>query len=387
MRIKTVQQLKKHLKSDELVYACQAHLLAQEEEFNEQWFDVFLYYALIGLSNNCVNIRVYSLNILTTIANKNADSMIEVAERVNSLAEENFWEVKAQCLEFATTILTQFRSLSHLLAQKDELKAKQPDKSKDVAAAPGGAAAANLQAGGGAGKGMGGSAPGGADRNQVKNALTSAVEIIRKVFNENAPKSVQKLGLFKLQPLLNEYKLLYPNYVEVLVSIDQEIKQIVLSDEPIRTGEEIYFSLGSVSFNYKLKSDMANFDMILLANSLIDIIIANNLDSLEREHMELFTICCGNKYELESAAVMESWLKVFSKLNRYLLVSICEPELCQDSLNILHNFLTADSLKYHIYNEIKDVFVQSLFLLYKREIEDCKDMFREYLLSQVVTRT
>lgn len=58
------------------------------------------------MSNTCVNIRVYSLNILTTIASKNADSMIEVADRVNLLAEENFWEIKAQCLEFATTILT-----------------------------------------------------------------------------------------------------------------------------------------------------------------------------------------------------------------------------------------------------------------------------------------
>mmetsp|Transcript_22345 Transcript_22345/g.29905 ORF Transcript_22345/g.29905 Transcript_22345/m.29905 type:complete len:255 (+) Transcript_22345:734-1498(+) len=137
MRIKVVQQMKKYLKSDELVYACQAHMLSQEEEFNEQWFDVFLYYALIGLSNSCVNIRVYSINILTTIASKNADSMIEVAERVSLLAEENFWEVKAQCLEFATTLLTQYRSFSHLLAQKDELKAKQPDKKEP---ATGGAA-------------------------------------------------------------------------------------------------------------------------------------------------------------------------------------------------------------------------------------------------------
>ncbi len=67
---------------------------------------MFLYYALIGLSNHTVNIRVYSLNILTSICAKNADSMIEVTERVNLLADENFWEVKAQCLEFATTVLT-----------------------------------------------------------------------------------------------------------------------------------------------------------------------------------------------------------------------------------------------------------------------------------------
>jgi len=161
----------------------------------------------------------------------------------------------------------------------------------------------------------------------------------------------------------------------------------VLSEEPIRTGEEIYFSLGSVSFNYKLKSDLTNFDLILLANSLIDTIINNEYESLEREHMQVFNICCGNKHELESAAVMESWLKVFSKLKNYLLVSICDPEICGDSLNILHNFLTADSLKYHIYAEIKDVFVKSLELLYRGEAEPCKELFREYILNQVVPRT
>lgn len=61
--------------------------------------------------------------------------------------------------------------------------------------------------------------------------------------------------------------------MEVLLPVDQEIKQIILSEEPIRTGEEIYFSLGTVSFNYKLKSDLKNFDTILLANALMDVII------------------------------------------------------------------------------------------------------------------
>lgn len=386
LRIKIIQSLKKYLASDELVYACQAHLLAQEEEFNEQWFDVFLYYALIGLSSQCTNIRVYSLNLLTTIASKNADSMIQVADKVALLSSEPFWEVKAQCLEFATVMLTQLRSLSHLLAQKDELKAKQPDKPKDPSSQSNGGAS-SLQATSGAGKGMAGSAPGGADRNQVKNALQTSVEIIKKCFNKDAPKSVQKLGLFKLQPLLNEYKLLYPGYVEVLVGIDQEIKQIVLSEEPIRTGEEIYFSLGSVSFNYKLKSDLANFDMILLANSLIDCIITNELESLEREHMQIFNICCSSKAELGQSSTQEAWQKVFSKLKNYLLVSICDPEICQDSLIILHNFLTADGLKYHIYSEIKDVFVKSLELLYKGDAEVCKEAMRAYLQEQVIPRT
>lgn len=68
---------------------------------------------------------------------------------------------------------------------------------------------------------------------------------------------------------------MYPSYVDVLIQIDYEIKSIILKEGPIRTGEEIYFSLGMQSFNYKLKSDINNFDNILLANTLIDLVIAN----------------------------------------------------------------------------------------------------------------
>ena len=39
-------------------------------------------------------------------------------------------------------------------------------------------------------------------------------------------------------------------------------------------GEDIYFSLGNLSFNYKLKSDLSNFDKILLSNALIDVVIS-----------------------------------------------------------------------------------------------------------------
>ena len=154
--------------------------------------------------------------------------------------------------------------------------------------------------------------------------------------------SVQKLGLFSLQPLLNEYKLLYPSYVEVLVNIEQDIKNIILSEERIGTGEEIYFSLGTVSFNYKLKQDLSNFDMILLANSLADAVIAGGFESLEAEHMQIFKVCCSQRAELEASATLDSWMKVFQKLKDYLLVSLCDPELCRDSLAVLHNFLTAD---------------------------------------------
>jgi len=74
-------------------------------------------------------------------------------------------------------------------------------------------------------------------------------------------------------------------------------------------------------------------------------------------------------------------------MKEYLLVSICDSEICIDSTHVLHNFLTAENLKYPVYNETKELFVKSLELLYCGESDVCKDNFRQYLLEKVVART
>jgi len=40
-------------------------------------------------------IRIYSLNVLTTIANHNADSILDITEKVFNLSKEKYWELKA----------------------------------------------------------------------------------------------------------------------------------------------------------------------------------------------------------------------------------------------------------------------------------------------------
>jgi hypothetical protein len=175
-------------------------LIGQEHEFNEQWFDVFLYYALIGLANPKTYVRVYSLNILNTIAKHNPESIMDITEKVLVLCnKDQYWEIKAQCLMFASIVLTSFRGLSHLLSTKEDVKGGMKK-----------APSCNLNQGPGAN----------ADKNVVKKNLNLAIDIIIKCFNVNSPKSVQKLGLFELQPLLNDYKALYAPYVEVLIQID-----------------------------------------------------------------------------------------------------------------------------------------------------------------------
>ena len=175
-----------------------------------------------------------------------------------------------------------------------------------------------------------------------------AVDIINNCFNLDAPKSIQKIGLFKIQSLLPDFKVLYPLYVDVLAKAEDEVKQLILSDTPMKPGEEIIYSFGNGSFNYKLTSDIKNFDNLFLANSLIDNIIQHEYDSLLKEHMHIFMMCCGKDPDatINQTQLADSWFKVFSKFKDFLLVSICDEELIDDALVILHNFLTSSSLKF-----------------------------------------
>jgi len=55
------------------------------------------------------------LNILNSIAKFNAESILDLTEKVLQVSSDKYWEIKAQSLIFATTLLGNFRSQSHLL--------------------------------------------------------------------------------------------------------------------------------------------------------------------------------------------------------------------------------------------------------------------------------
>lgn len=78
---------------------------------------------------------------------------------------------------------------------------------------------------------------------------------------------------------------------------------------------------------------------------------------------------------------------MFSKFKDFLLVSICDEELIDDALVILHNFLTSSSLKFQVYEESKDSLQKSIELLYDGYSDVCKEKFRTYLIDKVVNRT
>ena len=123
-----------------------------------------------------------------------------------------------------------------------------------------------------------------------------------------------------------------------------------------------------------------------MANAMIDLIISHGYDSLLKEHMQIFMLCCGKNVDktLNNTTNTDNWFKIFSKLKDFLLVSICDEELACDALFILHNFLTSPALKFLVYEESKDSLMKSVELLYDGESDICKQYFKEYLDTKVV---
>jgi hypothetical protein len=101
------------------------------------------------------------LNVLTTIAKHNSESIIDITEKVLRLSKDPHWEIQVQCLEFAVTVLHGHKHMGHLLSQKDDGKGK-----KDA-----------LSVGGG-------------EKNSLKSNLGLCVDIIKSSFNPESPKSV-----------------------------------------------------------------------------------------------------------------------------------------------------------------------------------------------------
>ncbi len=59
---------------------------------------------------------------MTTIAKFNSESIMDILEKVLGLCNDQYWEIKAQSLIFAATVLKKFQDMSHILAQKEDVK-------------------------------------------------------------------------------------------------------------------------------------------------------------------------------------------------------------------------------------------------------------------------
>jgi hypothetical protein len=213
------------------------------------------------------------------------------------------------------------------------------------------------------------------DRNYAKQLIGDNLEIMKNCFGAHVPMSVQRIGLFEVQDILNEYKVLYRSFIETFLQMEPDIRNMIMNEDETKENEEIYFSLGNNSDIYMVKSTPHLLDRLQMIKALSEYIIESELESLEAIHIDLIAYFCD--VEIDSKQ-HETWFKVFSKLKEYIFVAICDQDLYDQALKILLKFFTTEQLKFNIFEESQKIFPKTLQVLYDGEAEACKETFKKF---------
>ena len=67
--------------------------------------------------------------------------------------------------------------------------------------------------------------------------VASLIDIVERIFHFNANVNVQKIGLIYLAKILNYYPQLCQGYLDVLLSVDDDVRETVLDIDPENQGE------------------------------------------------------------------------------------------------------------------------------------------------------
>jgi hypothetical protein len=72
---------------------------------------------------------------------------------------------------------------------------------------------------------------------QRQTSIVHLLDLVSRIFHKNANDSVQKVGLIYLARALNFYPDLCPRYLEVLLSVEDDVREAILDIDPENQGE------------------------------------------------------------------------------------------------------------------------------------------------------
>lgn len=72
---------------------------------------------------------------------------------------------------------------------------------------------------------------------QRQTSIVHLLDLVSRIFHKNANVSVQKVGLIYLARALNFYPDLCPRYLEVLLSVEDDVREAILDIDPENQGE------------------------------------------------------------------------------------------------------------------------------------------------------
>jgi hypothetical protein len=278
-RIRLLRRMEKMLGGDyNTLSGLLAHMSIDQAElgFNGEIYEFYWTKAITVINGTCnPKIKAAGLKILNELSIDNYRNLPEVYPTLRRLCTETWWEVKSQILIICANQL----NLIEMASREDEIKS-QKDRSGLQNTQEHGeetveAAIPKIDAdGGGAHIGLGGvvqhsrgAINGNENNSQMEqttdkhlrsnlnksnegemektqqsfigehnegahsksNSIVHLIDLVSRIFHTDANVNVQKVGLVYLAPVLNYYPELCPRFLEVLLSVEDDVRETVLN--------------------------------------------------------------------------------------------------------------------------------------------------------------
>jgi hypothetical protein len=234
-RIQMLKSMKDYFGDNQQVLTyCFARMLELEQSYNEVLFDIYMYYAMSGLSAPSPIVRTAALKMLNIMAGYNYELAFNLVHKLVTLVSDDYWEVKAQLYILTCMLLTKVEGMQNLLKVEDIGSTANKEKTQTE-----------------------------------KNILKSKVDMLQKIVqmgvSEYSSLLVIKIAIFHLIPLLNTYRQFYPKLISLLLIVPADMLASILDTQEEFIGEEgIVYTYSSFVWMYPCKCKTADLDKLQL---------------------------------------------------------------------------------------------------------------------------
>ena len=259
--------------------------------------DLYTYYCSIAIGMPSPSLRAAALSVLVLVAPHAPEVVSNLLERLEDMADEDtWWEVRAQLVVLAGTLLS-------IYPATDEMH-KLP------------------------------------------------LDIVRKVFTADTANGIKKAGLSYIAGVLNTHPSLTKPFVEVLLTIPESDRLLLLSppvaNELVEEDEETPISFGQVG-EFRLASSHGNggsgiplyslpivWDGASVAQQVCTRILDANAENLEIADAQVLASAVSTANLEENSVV---WVNIFNNLRDHLYVALCDPGCCSMAVAILQRLV------------------------------------------------
>lgn len=386
-----------------------AHLvsLSCEQEMDEDFFNLYLYYSMMAIESTSPITRTNGLKIIAEITAINYNPILSFMKKFERMKKDYWWEVKAQLLVISSNLLqclmhedpeqmvNEHKSLLESQVEEDSKEIRETKENKENNSLQ----QENIEEN---------------EENEEENEEIEAnaeeklnekeeraqlkrqeminklkenkennekflLDLIYEIFHPDSSHNILHIGLIYLAPILNHYPSLCDRYLEIIIKVDEQIREIVLRNPTSPNEiEEGYVVSGCKSFKYRLNGASLVWNSVGIVQSLDKFVKETKLEHFEKEHLQ---ILAGGFVNTLLEKDSEIWINIYENLKNNIFLSLCDRELCFLAADILKKIFTFDKIQAQVLKNSRKIFLRILVLLYHPDIEES---CRENLLSLFV---